>query len=157
MTPLPDKLRYLHETVNIPDDGLETRGLTKNSEAEEIVNQMKKKIAESNTPDTEEKSLFKSVLVFDGWDIDFEESGKKIQFLLSSRDTYWKERVEETRTTLLFIGEKVLKEMSEIYAVDIKYADKKQWLEPSEFERIFLHRFNEAGLEALDTLLDNLK
>lgn len=80
-----------------------------------------------------------------------------IQQLLSSRDTYWKERVEETRTKLLFVGEKVLKEMSEIYAVDIKYADKKQWLEPSEFERIFLHRFNEAGLKALDQLLDNLK
>ncbi len=88
---------------------------------------------------------------------DAKKIGNDIQNLLTSRDTYWKERVEETRTTLLFIGEKVLKEMSEIYAVDIKYADKKQWLEPSEFERIFLHRFNEAGLEALDTLLDNLK
>ena len=82
---------------------------------------------------------------------------KMKKHLVTSRDTYWKERVEETRTKLLFVGEKVLKEMSEIYAVDIKYADKKQWLEPSEFERIFLHRFNEAGLKALDTLLDNLK
>ena len=85
------------------------------------------------------------------------DKAKDIDEAISSRDTYWKERVENTRTALLFIGEKVLKEMSEIYAVDIKYADKKQWLEPSEFERIFLHRFNEAGLKALDQLLDNLK
>ena len=77
--------------------------------------------------------------------------------LLTSRDTYWKERVGETRTALLFVGEKVLKEISEIYAVDIKYADKKQWLEPSEFERIFLHRFNEAGLKALDTVIEKIK
>lgn len=82
---------------------------------------------------------------------------EKHEEALSFRDTYWEERVGETRTALLFVGEKVLKEISEIYAVDIKYADKKQWLEPSEFERIFLHRFNEAGLKALDTVIEKIK
>ncbi len=129
-----------------------------------------------NTPDTEWEERFNEVypsvtVGYDGSEMDARTRAKVWQFIedeittlnarhhttLSSRDTYWKERVENTRTALLFIGEKVLKEMSEIYAVDIKYADKKQWLEPSEFERIFLHRFNEAGLKALDTLLDNLK
>ena len=59
------------------------------------------------------------------------------------------EMVEESRVSLLFLAEKVLKEINDTYAIDIKHANKKQWLEPAEFERIFLHRFNEAGLQAL--------
>ena len=59
------------------------------------------------------------------------------------------EVVEESRVSLLFLAEKVLKEINNTYAIDIKHADKKQWLEPGEFERIFLHRFNDAGIEAL--------
>ena len=111
-----------------------------------------------NTPDTELKKWFEENYL-DGDKVQVGQmlSSSECLDALSSRDTYWKERVEETRTKLLFVGEKVLKEMNEIYAVDIKYADKKPWLAPSEFERIFLHRFNEAGLQALDTLLDNLK
>ena len=67
------------------------------------------------------------------------------------------EAVEESRVSLLFLAEKVLKEMNEIYAIDIKYADKKQWVDPTEFERMFLHRFNDVGVQALDETIKALQ
>ena len=80
-----------------------------------------------NTPDTEWQRKFLNAGTEKGLG-DLSMMIGVVSEILYSRDTYWKERVENTRTALLFIGEKVLKEMSEIYAVDIKYADKKQWL-----------------------------
>jgi hypothetical protein len=77
------------------------------------------------------------------WIIDF------IRTLLATLQKEKEEAVAEARIKLLFLSKEVLAEMNNLFSIDIKYADKKQWLEPDEFERIFLHRFNNAGIEAL--------
>lgn len=73
----------------------------------------------------------------------------KIDTIIKEKDKEREEAVAEARTKLLFLAKDVLVEMNKEYSIDIKYADKKQWLEPDEFERIFLHRFNNVGIEAL--------
>lgn len=99
------------------------------------------------TPDTEEcgcdeheccsqhlsknewRNKFAEILTIgDSGDIDFEASGEKIQALLSSRDTYWKERVVALRKELWH-----------------DYHNAQKWSE------------QKAVADALDTLLDNLK
>ena len=72
----------------------------------------------------------------------------KIDTIIKEKDREKEEAVVEARTKLLFLAKDVLVEMNKEYSIDIKYADKKQWLEPDEFERIFLHRFNNVGIEA---------
>ena len=73
----------------------------------------------------------------------------EVQVAYERADKQKEEAVAEARTKLLFLAKDVLTGMNNEYSIDIKYADKKQWLEPDEFERIFLHRFNNAGIEAL--------
>ena len=62
------------------------------------------------------------------------------------------EERHELRVKLLFLAQEVLAEMNKYYSIDIKFADKKVWITPSEFENMFLHRFNNAGIEAITHL-----
>lgn len=91
--------------MKTPDDGLETRGLETNEEALAIVQQIKKKIEDANTPDTEWTDAVEDIVrkietletdYSDGSYVstsDAKKIGNDIQNLLTSRDTYWKERV----------------------------------------------------------------
>ena len=89
MTPLPDKLRYLHDTINTTD----TRCTNPKCTNERCVGCLA--FAPKDTPDTEWEKSFGAQLEMRGiYGYPKDSIIEDVRIQLSSRDTYWKERVD---------------------------------------------------------------